>query len=82
MRSQNGVSPRELLLNTVEGMVANSEEYRMLQQYRRKIQELNATEEKVERLGQELRKLYFAEGGKDHEMTSKLDAQRNEFWSC
>lgn len=72
------LSPRELLLNTVEGMVANSVEYRELQKYRRQIQELNATEEKVERLGQELRKLYFAEGGRDYDMINKLEAQRRE----
>lgn len=77
-RMDDGVSPRELLLNTVEGMVANDAEYKMLQQYRRKIQELNATEEKVERLGQELRKLYFAESGRDYELIDKLEAQRKE----
>lgn len=77
-RTADGVSPRELLLNTVEGMVANDTEYKMLQQYRRKIQELNATEEHLQRLNAQLKELYFAEGGRDYELINKLEAQRKE----
>ena len=54
VQGQKGLSPRELLVNQAEGMAANSEEYGKLQEYRRKIQELNATEEKIERLDREL----------------------------
>lgn len=72
------LSPRELLLNTVEGMVANDTEYKKLQEYRQKIQELNATEEHLERLNAQLKELYFAKGGRDYEMINKLEAQRRE----
>ena len=47
-RETDGISPRELLLNTVEGMVANSTEWKKLQEYRRKIQELNSAEDKLD----------------------------------
>ena len=72
------LSPREMLLNTVEGMVANDTEYKKLQEYRRKIQELNATEEHLQRLNEQLKQLYFAEGGRDYEMINKLETQRAE----
>lgn len=79
-RSEGSISPREMLLNTVEGMVANSAEWEQLQKYRRKIKELNAAEEKVERLGKELQKLYFPEDGqpRDYEMIQNLQKQRDE----
>ena len=72
------LSSRELLLNTVEGMVANDTEYKKLQEYRQKIKELDSTEEHLERLNEQLKQLYFGEGGRDYEMINKLEAQRSE----
>lgn len=49
-RNQDGISPRELLLNTLEGVVVNSEEWLHPQKYRGMIKRLNEAEKQLERL--------------------------------
>ena len=77
-RDQEGISPRQMLLNTVEGMVKSSAEWEQLQKYRKMIKELNATEEHLERIKAELKRLYFAEGSRDTALISSLQEQQRK----
>ena len=71
-------SPRHLLANVAENMVANSEEWRKIQGYRKMIQALNATEEHLTRINAELKKLMFAEGQKDYDAIQRLQEQKRK----
>ena len=55
----DGASNRSLLANAFEGIAQNSDEYKMIQQYRDHIAELNKLEAKLSDLNADIRKMLF-----------------------
>ena len=58
-------SPRALLANAFEGIITNDIEKRRLQEYKGKVDMLNAEEQKLHALRTQIRKLSFAKGKRD-----------------
>ena len=78
-RTDDSVSNRHLLANAFEGIVQNSEEYKMLQDYRDHIKQLNKLEDKLSDLNAEIRKIRFGtEGARDTEKFKKLESEAKE----
>lgn len=66
------VADREKLVDLFEPMVTNSSEYRVLENYRKHLDEMLAIEAQLDRLGAEIRRISFAEGPRDVEYLNKL----------
>ena len=77
-RSDNAVSDRAMLVDMFEQMVTDSNEYKVLQNYKKHMNEMLALEEKVERLTSEIGRLSFAEGPRDTEYLNKLKLQKKQ----
>lgn len=71
-RDTESVSNRSLLANAFEG-IAKPEEQKKVQEYKDKIALINAEEQKLRELNQQIKELSFAKGPKD---TKKLKALR------
>ena len=73
-RTGDSVSNRHLLANAFEGISQNSVEYKMIQDYRSHIKELNELETKLHQLNAEIRKIRFGtEGARDADRLRQLE---------
>ena len=72
----DNISNRDLLANAFEGIVQNSNEYAMIQEYKGQVKELNKLEAKLSKLNREIRDILFgSEGARD---TKKLRQLQEE----
>lgn len=69
---------RGKLVDLIEQMATDSNEYKALENYRKNIDQMIALEEQVDRLGAEIRKISFAEGPKDTEALKNLKLLRQK----
>ena len=70
------ISNRELLANAFEGLSQNSEEYKLIQDYKGRIKILNEYEEKLSELNAEIRKITFGtEGERDSKKLKELQEE-------
>ena len=74
-RTGDSVSNRNLLANAFEGIVQNSIEYEMLQDYKDRIKALNKLEAKLSDLNREIRKIRFTEGEYDAKKLRELESE-------
>ena len=58
-------SPRALLANAFEGIITNDIEKRKIQEYKGKVDMLNAEEKKLHELRAQIKELSFAKGKRD-----------------
>ena len=65
-------SPRALLANAFEGIITNDIEKRRLQEYKGKVDMLNAEEQKLHALRAQIKKLSFAKGKRDTKKIKEL----------
>ena len=73
-RTDDSVSNRSLLANAFEGIVQNSVEYKMLQDYKDHIKQLNKLENELSDLNAEIRKIRFGtEGARDTARLTQLE---------
>ncbi len=72
------ISDRAMLVDMFEQMVTDSNEYKVLQNYKNHMDEMLALEEKVERLTAEIGRLSFAEGPRDMEYINNLKLQKKQ----
>ena len=72
------ISDRELLVDMFEQRVTSSKEYKALENYRKRIQEMQSIEEKLDRISAEIRRLSFAEGPRDTETLNRLKLQQKQ----
>ena len=78
-RSGESVSNRSLLANAFEGISQNSVEYKMIQDYKGRIKELNELETKLHQLNSEIRQIRFGtEGQRDSQKLSQLEDEAKE----
>lgn len=70
-----GTSNRALLANAFEGLSRNSDEYKMIQEYKGRVKLLNEQEEKLARLNAEIREIRFTEGKYDAKKLKMLEAE-------
>ena len=70
-----GTSNRSLLANAFEGITQNSEEYKLIQEYRGRIKILNEYEEKLSKLNAQIREIRFTEGKHDAKKLRELEAK-------
>ena len=69
----DNISNRDLLANAFEGLSQNSDEYKMIQEYKGHIKLLNEYEEKLDKLNAEIRKITFdTEGKRDSKKLKEL----------
>ena len=68
-------SNRALLANAFEGLSRNSDEYKMIQEYKGRVKLLNEQEEKLARLNAEIREIRFTEGKYDAKKLKMLEAE-------
>ena len=71
-------SNRSLLANAFEGITKNSDEYKMIQEYKGHIRLLNEYEEKLDKLNAEIREIRFTSGKYDAEKLHELEAEAKE----
>jgi hypothetical protein len=72
----DNISNRELLANAFEWVVKDSEEYKLIQEYKGHIKLLNEYEEKLSKLNAEIRKIVFGtEGERDSKKLKELQAE-------
>ena len=72
----DGSSNRALLANAFEGITQNSDEYKMIQEYKNRIKLLNEQEEKLDKLNAEIRKIRFGTtGARDTARLAQLEAE-------
>ena len=72
LRDGESVSNRSLLANAFEGVAQNDIEKDKIQEYKSKIDTLNAEEQKLQKLNAEIKQLSFAQGARDTERIAKL----------
>ena len=77
-RTGEDVSNRSLLANAFEGIVQNSVEYGMIQEYKEHIQELNKLEDKLHSINDEIYKMRFTAGARDAAKLQKLESEAKE----
>ena len=65
-------SPRALLANAFEGIITNDIEKRRLEEYKSKVEMLNAEEQKLRELRAEIKELSFAKGKRDTKKIKEL----------
>ena len=68
-------SNRDLLANAFEGLSQNSEEYKMIQEYKGRIRLLNEQEDKLAKLNAEIRDIRFTKGKYDAKKLKELEAE-------
>ena len=69
----DNISNRDLLANAFEGITQNSNEYKLIQQYKSHVAELNSLEEKLSDFNREIRRIRFTEGEYDAEKLRRLE---------
>ena len=77
-RTGDSVSNRSLLANAFEGITNGSEEYKLIQEYKGHIKELNKLESKLSDLNREIRKIRFTEGEYDANKLRELEGEAQE----
>ena len=75
---QEGQSDRRQLADLFEQLVTNSNEHKIMENYRQHIEEMLAIEEQLERLDAEIRRLSFGEGPRDTEQLTNLKIQKQK----
>ena len=72
----DNITNRHLLANAFEGISQNSDEYKMIQQYKGYIAELNSLEAKLSEFNRDIRKIRFGtEGARDAEKLARLEEE-------
>ena len=74
----DNITDRHLLANAFEGISQNSVEYKMIQDYKAHIKELNELESKLSDLNAEIRKIRFGKGEYDAEKLRQLENEAKE----
>ena len=74
----DNISNRDLLANAFEGVTMNSNEYKLIQEYKSHVAELNSLEEKLSDFNREIRKIRFTEGEYDAEKLRQLESEANK----
>ena len=75
----DNISNRDLLANAFEGIVQNSNEYKLIQEYKGRIKILNEYEDKLYELNEEIRRLTFETDGKrDTERLQQLHEEADK----
>ena len=73
-RTGDSVSNRSLLANAFEGITQSSSEYKLIQQYKGYIAELNSLDKKLSEMNAEIRKIRFGtQGARDTERLERLE---------
>ena len=71
-------SNRSLLANAFEGITRDSIEYKMIQEYKGHIKNLNSLEKNLDKLNEEIRKIYRTPGKRDTARLKKLTSMAEE----
>ena len=74
----DNISNRDLLAGAFEGIVQNSVEYSMIQEYKDHIKELNKLEDKLHSINDEIYKMRFTAGARDAAKLQKLESEAKE----
>ncbi|MBE6685779.1 MAG: hypothetical protein E7591_00930 [Ruminococcaceae bacterium] len=69
---------REMLVSALENFVQSQEEFEILDEYRRKIIELDKAEVKLAKLRNEINEMQYAKGKRSEAFTKKLDELRKK----
>ena len=77
-RATNGMKPRTLLANALETTAQNDVERTKLKQYKEKIDLLNAEEQKLHDLREQIKELSFKKGQRDTEAIKSLQFEANQ----
>ena len=77
-RNPDSFSNRSLLANALEGVAQNDIERNKLQQYKEKIELLNAEQAKLRDLREQIKKLSFAKGPRDTQAIKSLQLEANQ----
>ena len=77
-RTGGDVSNRSLLAGAFEGIVQNSVEYGLIQEYKDHIKELNKLEDKLHSINDEIYKMRFTAGARDATKLQKLESEAKE----
>ena len=77
-RTTNGMKPRTLLANALETTAQNDIERQKLAQYKEKIELLNAEEQKLYELREQIKELSFKKGTRDTQAIKKLQFEANQ----
>lgn len=71
-RSADSVSNRSLLANALEGVAQNDIEKRKIQEYKSKVDLINAEEQKLQKLNGQIKELSFSKGPRDSKKIHEL----------
>ena len=74
-RDPEAITPRNLLANALESTAANDIERKKLEQYKKKIDSMNAEEKKLSEIRKEIKDLSFSKGKQDTGKLKKLNAE-------
>ena len=74
-RDPDAITPRNLLANALESTVTNDIERKKLEQYKKKIDSMNAEEKKLSEIRKEIKELSFSKGKRDTEKLKTLNAE-------
>lgn len=77
-RDTESVSNRSLLANAFEGLAQNDIEKNKIQEYKGKIELINAEEKKLSELNQQIKELSFAKGPRDTKKIRSLQFEANQ----
>lgn len=77
-RDSDSMSNRSLLANALESAVQNDIERNKLEQYKAKIDLINAEEQKLQKLSEEIKQLYFTKGARNDEKIRNLQFERKQ----
>lgn len=73
----DNISDRELLANAFENLAQNSEEYKMLQEYKDMASTLTRLDQKLQNINQQIRDIRFSKGQRDNDKLARLEAKAN-----
>lgn len=74
---QTDISDRELLANAFENLAQNSEEYKMLQEYKDMASTLTRLDQELQDINQQIRDIRFSKGQRDNDKLARLEAKAN-----
>ena len=74
---QTDISDRELLANAFENLAQNSEEYKMLQEYKEMASTLTRLDRELQDINQQIRDIRFSKGQRDNDKLARLEAKAN-----
>ena len=72
------VADRGKLVDLFEQMVTSSDKYKVLENYRKHMQEMLQLEEHLDRISAEIHRISFTEGPRDMELLNKLKLQQKQ----